>query len=228
MRGLGYRGQSRGRAGGVPSLGAVLDAFGQSSESDDLEHSEGEEEEGDGEEIAEHQEGRELQAADSSLVARLPTRWLTAAEVEQLPPQAKACTICMEDFAAGSEVRTLPCLHGFHSSCVDRWFERQALCPNCKCRVDASTLAESASPTSPAGRSRSRSPVIDEPARRGARHRRRGATSHEESMPAAAVRASVGSTRGQQPQQRGRPRAYGRSSPARPPARGRGRPAQGR
>jgi len=188
-----------------------------SMSSDGVEHSEGEEEEGEGEET-EHQEGRECQPADSSLVARLPTRRLTATEVAQLPPQAKACTICLEDFKTNSEVRTLPCLHGFHRSCVDKWLKRQGDCPNCKCRIDASILAESASPTTSAGRSRSRSPAIEEvPQRSGRqRRRRRGASSHEGGRPAASVRAEA-SSRGQR-QRRRRPPTRERS-----PVRGRAR-----
>lgn len=33
------------------------------------------------------------------------------------------CSICLEDFVVGSEVRTLPCTHFFHLSCIDTWLK---------------------------------------------------------------------------------------------------------
>jgi E3 ubiquitin-protein ligase RNF13 len=44
-----------------------------------------------------------------------------------------SCAICLEDFAEGTEVKVLPCQHGFHSSCIDPWLnEKSDLCPICK------------------------------------------------------------------------------------------------
>mmetsp|Transcript_117916 Transcript_117916/g.328495 ORF Transcript_117916/g.328495 Transcript_117916/m.328495 type:complete len:688 (-) Transcript_117916:117-2180(-) len=31
------------------------------------------------------------------------------------------CSICLEDMAVGTEVRTLPCMHVFHRKCIDKW-----------------------------------------------------------------------------------------------------------
>jgi hypothetical protein len=44
------------------------------------------------------------------------------------------CTICLEDYAADSEVITLACRHTFHYSCLKDWLLRVLLhprCPNC-------------------------------------------------------------------------------------------------
>jgi hypothetical protein len=49
--------------------------------------------------------------------------------------QPANCVICMSDFEEGEELRTLPCFHFFHSSCVDEWLKRNSKCP--VCRVDA-------------------------------------------------------------------------------------------
>lgn len=65
-------------------------------------------------------------------VHALPTCVLDARQLESLPEEAKECTICMESFREGDELRTLPCLHRFHAGCVDRWFQEQAKCPICK------------------------------------------------------------------------------------------------
>ena len=42
------------------------------------------------------------------------------------------CAICLEPFERGQEVRTLPCMHRFHSLCVDRWLFGNHLCPVCR------------------------------------------------------------------------------------------------
>jgi len=42
------------------------------------------------------------------------------------------CSICMCDYEDGEELRSLPCLHSFHSACVDPWLRVSVLCPECK------------------------------------------------------------------------------------------------
>lgn len=41
------------------------------------------------------------------------------------------CTVCLEEFVEGDEVRILPCKHSFHRACVDSWLEAQITCPLC-------------------------------------------------------------------------------------------------
>ncbi len=31
----------------------------------------------------------------------------------------KECNICLEDMKSGEEVRTISCMHSFHSKCID-------------------------------------------------------------------------------------------------------------
>mmetsp|Transcript_17690 Transcript_17690/g.26350 ORF Transcript_17690/g.26350 Transcript_17690/m.26350 type:complete len:459 (-) Transcript_17690:40-1416(-) len=46
------------------------------------------------------------------------------------------CSICLEDFEYGEQLRVLPCRHQFHTECILPWLtERQGLCPLCKVRV---------------------------------------------------------------------------------------------
>ena len=48
--------------------------------------------------------------------------------------EARLCGICMEVYNVGDNLRTLPCLHYFHSNCVDPWLLEKGQCP--LCRVD--------------------------------------------------------------------------------------------
>mmetsp|Transcript_63051 Transcript_63051/g.159667 ORF Transcript_63051/g.159667 Transcript_63051/m.159667 type:complete len:110 (+) Transcript_63051:651-980(+) len=51
------------------------------------------------------------------------------------------CSVCLERFAQGEELRVLPCFHRFHRECVDRWLRGSQECPVCKHNVmrDASS-----------------------------------------------------------------------------------------
>eukprot|EP00929_Paragymnodinium_shiwhaense_P086516 TRINITY_DN47015_c0_g1_i1.p1 TRINITY_DN47015_c0_g1~~TRINITY_DN47015_c0_g1_i1.p1 ORF type:complete len:643 (+),score=124.16 TRINITY_DN47015_c0_g1_i1:81-2009(+) len=44
----------------------------------------------------------------------------------------RQCMICMEAFASGDVLRTLPCLHRYHQNCADEWLRRSRECPICK------------------------------------------------------------------------------------------------
>lgn len=52
-------------------------------------------------------------------------------------PEDTACTICIEDFVLGQEVRTLRCGHVYHRECVDAWLRRSRLCCLCKQAIDS-------------------------------------------------------------------------------------------
>eukprot|EP01060_Flectonema_neradi_P025150 TRINITY_DN3398_c0_g1_i2.p1 TRINITY_DN3398_c0_g1~~TRINITY_DN3398_c0_g1_i2.p1 ORF type:complete len:177 (+),score=20.20 TRINITY_DN3398_c0_g1_i2:28-558(+) len=42
------------------------------------------------------------------------------------------CPICVDSFSKDCEVRMLPCLHAFHSSCIDPWLLKNPHCPTCR------------------------------------------------------------------------------------------------
>lgn len=66
---------------------------------------------------------------------------IRALPVERLPlgPDAHAaaaamgrCVVCLEEFKPGGRRKRLPCGHGFHTRCIDRWLRTRANCPVCQ------------------------------------------------------------------------------------------------
>ena len=71
--------------------------------------------------------------ATSADIERLPTHTLAADDAgARAGGKARSCAICLEAYAPGDRLRTLPCLHQFHAACVDPWLEQNAVCPVCK------------------------------------------------------------------------------------------------
>eukprot|EP00249_Psilotum_nudum_P001037 c13303_g1_i1 orf=486-1358(-) len=58
------------------------------------------------------------------------------------------CSVCLEQVVDGELVRSLPCLHQFHSSCIDQWLRQQATCPVCKFRLGSTWQGSSNSASS--------------------------------------------------------------------------------
>lgn len=48
-----------------------------------------------------------------------------------------SCSICLEVFQTGEQLRILPCLHKYHQSCIDSWLARSPACPVCKYEIVA-------------------------------------------------------------------------------------------
>ena len=48
------------------------------------------------------------------------------------PPQHPTCSICLEPFALGDQLRILPCAHNYHARCVDEWLAVSGVCPECR------------------------------------------------------------------------------------------------
>jgi hypothetical protein len=72
-------------------------------------------------------------ASDSTLPSAIPA----LVRQESLGPTR--CGICLEDFAAGEELRALPCFqkHVYHMACVDYWLlEFKKTCPICLVPVE--------------------------------------------------------------------------------------------
>jgi hypothetical protein len=43
------------------------------------------------------------------------------------------CTVCLDEYEEGDEIRELECEHAFHKKCIDEWLTtKRACCPCCK------------------------------------------------------------------------------------------------
>mmetsp|Transcript_13395 Transcript_13395/g.28975 ORF Transcript_13395/g.28975 Transcript_13395/m.28975 type:complete len:529 (-) Transcript_13395:26-1612(-) len=82
-------------------------------------------------------DGSENRGASPGDIASLPVSKIGDPKVE-LPDDKRQCSICLEDFCRGEERTTLPCLHGFHSGCVNRWLSSNGSCPVCKTSISNS------------------------------------------------------------------------------------------
>merc|ERR1712196_631384 len=45
------------------------------------------------------------------------------------------CRVCFEKFEEGDRLRMLPCMHKYHTACIDQWFRNGHTCPVCKYSV---------------------------------------------------------------------------------------------
>lgn len=82
-------------------------------------------------------------ALSQAEVDLLPTRRIPddiAVPGRHSDDDARRCAVCQEDYVAGEVVRTLPCLHAFHTNCIDRWLTGQTAgaraCPVCHVKVN--------------------------------------------------------------------------------------------
>ncbi|CAG2164565.1 unnamed protein product [Oppiella nova] len=51
------------------------------------------------------------------------------------------CVICMGEFLISEPIRFLPCMHIYHTDCIDDWLMRSFTCPSCLEPVDAALLS---------------------------------------------------------------------------------------
>ncbi|CAL5098370.1 unnamed protein product [Urochloa decumbens] len=45
------------------------------------------------------------------------------------------CAVCLEGYAAGDALRTMPCAHAFHAGCIVEWLSFGPFCPLCRFRL---------------------------------------------------------------------------------------------
>ena len=67
---------------------------------------------------------------DEAILSELPENQID--DIKKLDNDKKNCVICMEDFKNGDISTNLPCLHMFHTNCIQTWLNTQNTCPICK------------------------------------------------------------------------------------------------
>jgi len=95
--------------------------------------------------------GHVSRGAQQSRINELPTRKFvqkpkpadekTEIDGKESENDKMSCCICMEVFQTSEDVRTLPCLHIYHTKCIDKWLLRNRTCPICKFDINRSSLA---------------------------------------------------------------------------------------
>ena len=75
---------------------------------------------------------------DQAILNELPETQID--DVTKLDPEKKNCVICLEDFKNGDKATVLPCIHLFHSTCIQNWLKTNNCCPICKFRLTGENL----------------------------------------------------------------------------------------
>jgi len=78
-------------------------------------------------------DGSDMMGANEAQISQMPT---TTVDESALPEDSRQCSICLEDFKSGDKRKILPCFHGFHQGCVDKWLRQNGACPICKFRIE--------------------------------------------------------------------------------------------
>ena len=71
------------------------------------------------------------------ILSYIPTS--TVKEIKKSSNNNK-CVICLSDFQVGEQESTLPCLHIFHSNCIEKWIIENKTCPICKYDISLNSL----------------------------------------------------------------------------------------
>ncbi|CAB3403262.1 unnamed protein product [Caenorhabditis bovis] len=74
---------------------------------------------------------RRLFNAARKALARIPTKSIRSGD-EELQTD---CAVCLDPYQLHDIVRTLPCRHAYHKSCIDPWLLEHRTCPMCKADI---------------------------------------------------------------------------------------------
>ena len=69
-------------------------------------------------------------------------RYIPTSTVKEIKKNSEnnKCVICLSDFQIGEQESTLPCLHFFHSNCIEKWISEKKWCPICKYDISLKSL----------------------------------------------------------------------------------------
>lgn len=81
------------------------------------------------------------ESTDSGLPQRLIDQIITnvfdKASMRYSDRSKLECSICCTEFEDGDEIKILQCLHTHHKHCIDSWFAKKSVCPDCKFNIRA-------------------------------------------------------------------------------------------
>jgi len=61
-------------------------------------------------------------------------------DISRLDSEKRNCLICLENFETGDKATMLPCIHMFHSNCIQEWLKSKNTCPLCKLKLTRDNL----------------------------------------------------------------------------------------
>mmetsp|Transcript_26826 Transcript_26826/g.43811 ORF Transcript_26826/g.43811 Transcript_26826/m.43811 type:complete len:534 (+) Transcript_26826:60-1661(+) len=98
--------------------------------------------------------------APPGLIESLPT-FVVGPEGTSSKDQLQ-CPVCLEDYAPGETLQTLPCFHMFHQPCIDSWIRTSSTkCPVCK--IDVMTVLQGADSGNSSSSESSSGPIVPGP-----------------------------------------------------------------
>lgn len=120
---------------------AELESENSESADDSFDEEEGSSEDSDDENSDDNNEPDEQPPGlPANQIERLPTRTYVKARSSSSANNSdqldKQCQVCLCDYKVREKIRILPCLHQYHSRCVDRWLSISGACPVCRKAVD--------------------------------------------------------------------------------------------
>lgn len=76
--------------------------------------------------------GTENKGLPADLISRLPTfKYKAGFLSKKKKSENEVCVICYAEYKNGATVTALPCIHRFHSRCINRWLQLNKQCPVC-------------------------------------------------------------------------------------------------
>lgn len=70
---------------------------------------------------------------DADILAELPETEI--GDISLLDPERRKCIICSVDLKSGEKATMLPCIHMFHSFCIQEWLRTKNFCPVCNYKL---------------------------------------------------------------------------------------------
>lgn len=91
-----------------------------------------------------HRQVTEQDGTPAHVMHSLPTQVLQ--DRHRLLSDGSSCGVCLQGFQTHQRIRTLPCQHPFHITCIDNWLTNHSQCPVDGSYVGSVTTVASVTP----------------------------------------------------------------------------------